>query len=255
MWCCGASAPTALSAGLLRGECLLAEAARRFGWRTSDGRILAGPARGRATGHRRNHVGATMIANDPELEATLVKMEKLKGVVASEENNVEDLLIAQGKVNREAMYGWDIEEGIKLIRANCPEIEKLLKEITPLCEKIVISFATKSMIKQDKFKVNRKWIIDFIKENLMGPNSLRILDELVKNEKFAQGMRILDLGCGKGLTSIYLARKFEPITVFATDLWIEASENYARFKSVGLETWFEWFIGGFGFFSFGWTVH
>ena len=43
--------------------------------------------------------------------------------------------------------------------------KKLLKEIVPLCEKVIISFATKSMIRQDKFKVNRKWIIDFIKEN------------------------------------------------------------------------------------------
>jgi hypothetical protein len=43
--------------------------------------------------------------------------------------------------------------------------KKLLKEITPLCERVVLSFATRSMIRQDKFKVNRKWIIDFIKEN------------------------------------------------------------------------------------------
>ena len=46
--------------------------------------------------------------------------------------------------------------------------KKLLKEITPLCEKIIVSFATKSMIKQERFKVNRKWIIDFIKENFNG---------------------------------------------------------------------------------------
>jgi hypothetical protein len=43
--------------------------------------------------------------------------------------------------------------------------KELLKEITPLCEKVVVSFATKSMIKQERFKANRKWIIDFIKEN------------------------------------------------------------------------------------------
>jgi hypothetical protein len=43
--------------------------------------------------------------------------------------------------------------------------KKLLKEITPLCEKVIVSFATRSMIRKDKFKVNRKWIIDFIKEN------------------------------------------------------------------------------------------
>jgi len=41
----------------------------------------------------------------------------------------------------------------------------LLKELIPLCDKFVISFATKSMIKHDNFKVSRKWIIDFIKEN------------------------------------------------------------------------------------------
>jgi cyclopropane fatty-acyl-phospholipid synthase-like methyltransferase len=75
---------------------------------------------------------------------------------------------------------------------------------------------------------------EFAKANMMGPNSLRIVDELVRNENFEKGMRILDLGCGKGLTSIYLAKKFGA-TVFATDLWIEASENFERFKSLSLE--------------------
>jgi hypothetical protein len=43
--------------------------------------------------------------------------------------------------------------------------KKLLMEITPLCDRVVLSFATRSMIKRDKFRVNRKWIIDFINEN------------------------------------------------------------------------------------------
>ena len=43
--------------------------------------------------------------------------------------------------------------------------KKLLKEITPLCNKVIVSFATRSMIKQDKFKANRKWIVSFIEEN------------------------------------------------------------------------------------------
>ena len=43
--------------------------------------------------------------------------------------------------------------------------KRLLEEITPLCKEVVISFATKSMIRQDKFRANRKWIIDFLKEN------------------------------------------------------------------------------------------
>lgn len=43
--------------------------------------------------------------------------------------------------------------------------KKLLREITPLCDRVIVSFATRSMIRRDKFKVNRKWIIDFISEN------------------------------------------------------------------------------------------
>jgi SAM-dependent methyltransferase len=47
-------------------------------------------------------------------------------------------------------------------------------------------------------------------------------------------MRILDLGCGCGLTSIRLAQKYFA-QVFATDLWIPAEENFRRFQSCGLD--------------------
>lgn len=43
--------------------------------------------------------------------------------------------------------------------------KKLLLEIVPLVDRVVVSFATKSMIKKESFKVTRKWIVDFIKEN------------------------------------------------------------------------------------------
>ena len=74
----------------------------------------------------------------------------------------------------------------------------------------------------------------FIKENLMGPDSIVILAELVKSLKLEKGMRVLDLGCGSGLTSIYLAEKFD-LTVFAVDLWISATENWARIKQAGVQ--------------------
>ena len=43
--------------------------------------------------------------------------------------------------------------------------KKLLLEIAPLCDKIIVSFATGSMIKKTKFRAKRNWIIDFIKEH------------------------------------------------------------------------------------------
>lgn len=76
--------------------------------------------------------------------------------------------------------------------------------------------------------------MEFIRANLMGPSSIIIIEELTANLSLQKGMRVLDLGCGTGLTSIYLAQKFG-VTVFATDLWISAAENYRRFEEFGLE--------------------
>ncbi len=73
----------------------------------------------------------------------------------------------------------------------------------------------------------------FVQENMMGPNAMRMAAELAQSLKLEKGMRVLDLGCGKGLTSIFLAKEYG-VTVFATDLWISATENYERFKAMGL---------------------
>lgn len=43
--------------------------------------------------------------------------------------------------------------------------KKLLLEIVPLVDRIVVSFATKSFVKRTRFKAKRKWIIDFIEDN------------------------------------------------------------------------------------------
>ena len=48
------------------------------------------------------------------------------------------------------------------------------------------------------------------------------------------GMRVLDLGCGNGLTSIFLAKEYGA-QVFALDLWISATDNYRRFRKTGVD--------------------
>ncbi len=85
-----------------------------------------------------------------------------------------------------------------------------------------------------KFIKTNKYDKKFVDENLMGPNSMKMLEELLQSVKLEKGMRILDLGCGKGLTSVLLAQEFGA-QVFATDLWISATQNYKTFKSMGLE--------------------
>ncbi len=75
---------------------------------------------------------------------------------------------------------------------------------------------------------------NFVEENMMGPNALKVLEELTANFQFKPNMRVLDLCCGKGLTSIFLAKEFG-CQVFATDLWIPASENYEKIRVFDLE--------------------
>ena len=90
-------------------------------------------------------------------------------------------------------------------------------------------------LRSDSLKIGEIEIDDdFVMNNMMGPNAIRILEEMIQDLDLKKGMRILDLGCGKGLTSIYLARKYN-VTVYAVDLWISATENYERFKEQGLE--------------------
>ena len=43
--------------------------------------------------------------------------------------------------------------------------KELISEIVGLVDRVVVSFATRSMAKKTKFKVKRNWIVDFIKEN------------------------------------------------------------------------------------------
>ena len=49
---------------------------------------------------------------------------------------------------------------------------------------------------------------DFLLSTMMGPNCVRFAEELTANIPFSPNMRVLDLGCGMGLSSIYLARTF-----------------------------------------------
>lgn len=75
----------------------------------------------------------------------------------------------------------------------------------------------------------------FLLDTMMGPNAMRITEEMAEMLPIAPGMRILDLGCGKGISSILLADKYD-VTVFAADLWISPSENAERFTALGLDS-------------------
>lgn len=78
-----------------------------------------------------------------------------------------------------------------------------------------------------------KYDHDWIVENWMGPHPLWLLEELCGNLDLQPGMKVLDMGCGKGLTSVFLAKEYG-VTVFANDLWISATDNLRRFEEAGV---------------------
>ncbi|MCL2568687.1 MAG: methyltransferase domain-containing protein [Oscillospiraceae bacterium] len=75
--------------------------------------------------------------------------------------------------------------------------------------------------------------LDFLKAMMMGPNALRITEEMASHLEIKPGSRILDLGCGWGLSTLLLVEKYGA-EVFAADFWISPTENYERFQTLGI---------------------
>lgn len=75
---------------------------------------------------------------------------------------------------------------------------------------------------------------ELIKEMLWGPNAIRQAEELASYFEITKEMKILDLGAGVGLSSLYLVQKHE-VNVFVTDLYADPTDNYERFKQINIE--------------------
>ncbi|MCF6473162.1 methyltransferase domain-containing protein [Nonomuraea sp. MG754425] len=67
----------------------------------------------------------------------------------------------------------------------------------------------------------------------MGPNPLWLLEDLARDLELRPGMRVLDLGSGRGATSVFLAREFK-VEVVAADLWVDARAAAEVFSEAGV---------------------
>jgi len=68
-----------------------------------------------------------------------------------------------------------------------------------------------------------------------GANPLWLTEWLTEAVSLSPGMRVLDLGCGRGMSSIFLHREFG-VQVWATDLWFSADENLQRVRDAGADS-------------------
>lgn len=74
-----------------------------------------------------------------------------------------------------------------------------------------------------------EWVMDLD----MGPHPLWQLEDLASAMDLRAGDRVLDLGSGRGATSVFLAREFGSV-VTAADLWVPVQEATAMFRAAGV---------------------
>ena len=91
------------------------------------------------------------------------------------------------------------------------------------------------LIVDAKYPRSARYSPEWMYENKMGCQCLWLVESLSRIMELKPGMRVLDMGCGKAMTSIFLAKEFG-VTVFANDLWISPSENWVRVCEAGMQS-------------------
>ncbi len=87
----------------------------------------------------------------------------------------------------------------------------------------------------DLFPRSSKYHPDWVVAGLSGgANPLWLTEWLTTVMDLKPGMRVLDLGCGRAMSSIFLHREFG-VQVWATDLWFSVTENLQRIRDAGVE--------------------
>ncbi len=82
----------------------------------------------------------------------------------------------------------------------------------------------------DQFPLSNAYDPDWVLESVSGgANSVWLMEWLTSVLELKSGMHVLDLGCGRAASSIFLTREHD-VTVWATDLWFSPSENLQRIR-------------------------
>ena len=91
----------------------------------------------------------------------------------------------------------------------------------------------------EQFPLSNKYDPMWVLTNAMGPHPLWLTEFTTAPLKLKPGMRVLDLGCGKGMTSTFLAREFG-VLVYAVDFdqwegWTSTDIRWSNAKEYGVE--------------------
>ena len=102
--------------------------------------------------------------NAEAIHLSLFKLDEIKNLMKREKG-------------KKIVFLFKVIDSLEMLKKNYSK--KFLLEVTKYAEKVVISFATRSMISKKPFKVKRNWIYGFIEENF------KILDDFeIGNERY-----------------------------------------------------------------------
>lgn len=83
------------------------------------------------------------------------------------------------------------------------------------------------------YPLSEKYDTPELMSKIMGPNPLKLEEELLTGHKIPAGATVCDLGSGQGLTSVFLSKEYG-FRVYAADLWSDPEENGRFFSQMGL---------------------
>jgi cyclopropane fatty-acyl-phospholipid synthase-like methyltransferase len=78
------------------------------------------------------------------------------------------------------------------------------------------------------------WDRNWVDGNSLGENVLHLAESLIQVMPLSPGMRVLDLGCGRAVSSIFMSREFG-VQVWAVDRGVDPSDNLGRIIEHGCE--------------------
>ena len=82
---------------------------------------------------------------------------------------------------------------------------------------------------------SKKYETPELMAKIMGPNPIKLEEELLSDNKIPAGSVVCDLGSGQGLTSVFMAKEYG-FTVYAADLWSDPAENSVFFEKMGISS-------------------
>lgn len=84
-----------------------------------------------------------------------------------------------------------------------------------------------------KYPLSEKYSSPELMAKMMGPNPLKLEEEMLTGHQIPEKSVVCDLGSGQGITSVFTVKEYG-FKVYAADLWSDPEENRRFFREMGL---------------------